>query len=193
MHHPLLPLVIRLVENSGNIFIRTQASQIAETIKLLDKTWAEFDINRPLEYEFHDDVVVAQYEKDQQAKKLLLVLSIISIAIACIGLYAISYFIIIRRTKEIGIRKVNGARISNVVMMLNFSFVKWVVIAFAIATPFAWFIMNKWLENFAYRTTLSWWIFILAGGLALGVAIITLLWQSWRAAIRNPVEALRYE
>lgn len=193
LHHPLLPLVIRLVENSGAIFIRTQKSQIAETIKLLDKTWAEFEINRPLEYEFHDDIVVSHYEKDQQAKKLLLILSIISITIACIGLYAISFFIIVRKTKEIGIRKVNGAGISNVVMMLNISFTKWIVFAYLIATPIAWVIMKKWLENFAYKTALSWWVFALAGGLALGVAILTLIWQSWRAAIRNPVEALRYE
>ena len=193
LHYPLLPLVIRFVENSGNIFIRTQPGQIAETLKLLDKTWAEFNINRPLEYQFHDDIVRSHYEKDQQAKKLLLILSIISITIACIGLYAISFFIIVRKTKEIGIRKVNGAGVSNVVMMLNASFVKWVAIAFIIATPLAWIIMNKWLDNFAYKTTLSWWIFALGGGLALGISIITLLWQSWRAATRNPVEALRYE
>jgi putative ABC transport system permease protein len=97
------------------------------------------------------------------------------------------------RTKEIGIRKVNGAKISEILAMLNKDFVKWVAIAFVIATPIAWYAMNKWLENFAYKTELSWWIFALAGMLALGIALLTVSLQSWRAATRNPVEALRYE
>jgi len=97
------------------------------------------------------------------------------------------------RTKEIGIRKVNGAKIWEVMALLNKDFVKWVAIAFVIATPIAWYAMNKWLQNFAYKTELSWWIFALAGLLALGIALLTVSWQSWRAARRNPVEALRYE
>lgn len=91
--------------------------------------------------------------------------------------------------KEIGIRKVNGAKISEVIDMLNRDFVKWVAIAFVIATPIAYYTMNKWLENFAYKTTLNWWIFALAGLLALGIALLTVSWQSWKAATRNPVEA----
>ncbi len=98
-----------------------------------------------------------------------------------------------QRTKEIGIRKVNGAQISEVLMMLNKDFVKWVAIAFVIATPIAWYAMHKWLENFAYKTELSWWIFALAGLIALGISLLTVSWQSWKAATRNPVEALRYE
>jgi putative ABC transport system permease protein len=88
---------------------------------------------------------------------------------------------------------VNGAKIYEILMMLNKNFIKWVGIAFIIACPVAWFIMHKWLQNFAYRTELSWWIFVLAGLIALGIAILTVSWQSWRAATRNPVEALRYE
>lgn len=94
-----------------------------------------------------------------------------------------------KRTKEIGIRKVNGAKISEILTMLNKDFIKWVAIAFVIATPIAYFVMHKWLENFAYKTDLSWWIFALAGLLALGVALLTVSWQSWRAATRNSVEA----
>jgi putative ABC transport system permease protein len=88
---------------------------------------------------------------------------------------------------------VNGAKIFEILMMLNKNFIKWVGIAFVIACPVAWFVMHKWLENFAYKTGLSWWIFVLAGLIALGIAIMTVSWQSWRAATRNPVEALRYE
>jgi putative ABC transport system permease protein len=193
LHHPLLPLVIRLSENSGNIFVRTKTKQIPEALKVLDKLWSVFDIQRPFEYDFHDDVVAEHYEKDQQAKKLLLILSIISISIACIGLYAISLFIMIRKTKEIGIRKVNGATIGNVLLLLNRSFLAWVLVSFLIATPITWVAMQKWLSNFAYKTELSWWVFALAGLLALGIAFITLCWQSWRIASRNPSEALRYE
>jgi len=119
--------------------------------------------------------------------------SIIAIIIACLGLFGLVLNSTQQRSKEIGIRKINGAKISEVLMMLNKDFVKWVVIAFVIATPIAWYAMHKWLENFAYKTSLSWWIFALAGLLALGIALLTVSWQSWRAATRNPVEALRYE
>jgi putative ABC transport system permease protein len=117
----------------------------------------------------------------------------LAIIIACLGLSGLSAYSITRRTKEIGIRKANGARITQVMGLLNKDFVKWVVFAILIATPVAWFVMYKWLQYFAYRTELSWWIFALAGILALVIALLTVSWQSWRAATRNPVDALRYE
>ncbi len=95
--------------------------------------------------------------------------------------------------KEIGLRKVNGATVSEVIVLLNKDFVKWIAVAFVIAVPISWFAMNKWLQNFAYRTELSWWIFLLSGLLALMIAVFTVSRQSWRSATRNPVEALRYE
>ena len=120
-------------------------------------------------------------------------LSIIAILIACIGLFGLSSILLNKRTKEIGIRKVNGAKISEVIIMLNKDFAKWVAIAFVIACPISYFAMTKWVENFAFKTSLSWWIFALAGLLALGIALLTVSWQSWRAATKNPVEALKYE
>jgi putative ABC transport system permease protein len=113
--------------------------------------------------------------------------------IALLGLFGLSTFAIQRCTKEIGLRKVNGARSIQVVAMLNKDFVTYVAIAFVIACPIAYYAMNKWLENFAYKTELSWWIFALAGLLALGIALLTVSYQSWKAATRNPVEVLRYE
>jgi putative ABC transport system permease protein len=98
-----------------------------------------------------------------------------------------------RRVKEIGIRKVNGAKSYEILLMLNKEFIKWVSIAFVIAIPVAWYVMHTWLQGFAYKTVLSWWIFALAGVMAFGIALLTVSWQSWRAATRNPVEALRYE
>ena len=109
------------------------------------------------------------------------------------GLFGLAAFFSERRTKEIGIRKVNGAVVAEILKMLNSEFIKWVVMSFIIAMPVSWYAMHKWLQTFAYKTELSWWIFALAGITALGIALLTVSWQSWRAATRNPVEALRYE
>ena len=193
LHHKIEPLVMTRIKNSGNVFIKVRNAQIPEVLSTIQNLWYEFKIDFPLNYKFHDEVLTRHYAKDQQAKKLLLLLSLISIVIACVGLYAISLFTIIRKTKEIGIRKVNGAKIKEVMIILNKDFVKWVAIAFVIACPIAWYSMHKWLENFAYKTELSWWIFAFACVLAMGIALLTVSWQSWRAARRNPVEALRYE
>ena len=108
-------------------------------------------------------------------------------------MYGMISYVIRSKTKEIGIRKVNGAKVSEILIMLNKDFVKWVAIAFVIATPIAYYTMNSWLENFAYKTTLSWWIFALSGIITLIIALITVSWQTFKAARRNPVEALRYE
>ncbi|MEQ8555662.1 MAG: ABC transporter permease [Cyclobacteriaceae bacterium] len=133
------------------------------------------------------------YKREVGLLKLVQNLTFVIILISCLGLFALNLFISGSRTKEIGIRKVNGARVIEILKLINKDFVKWVVIAFIIATPIAWYAMDQWLQNFAYKTELSWWIFALAGLLALGIALLTVSWQSWKAATRNPVEALRYE
>jgi putative ABC transport system permease protein len=126
-------------------------------------------------------------------KYILTTSALLALIISCMGLLSLAIFTTNRRTKEIGIRKVNGAKVSEVLTMLNMDFVKWVALAFVIAMPVAYYAMNRWLVSFAYKTTLSWWIFALAGLLALGIALLTVTWQSWKVATRNPVEALRYE
>jgi putative ABC transport system permease protein len=133
------------------------------------------------------------YRNEERLSKIIGAFCLIAVMLSCLGLLAYVALSVSQRTKEIGIRKVNGARISEVMSLLNKDFVKWVAIAFVIAVPIAYYAMNKWLENFAYKTELSWWIFALAGLLALGIALLTVSFQSWRAATRNPVEALRYE
>jgi len=120
-------------------------------------------------------------------------MAMVAIALCCMGLFALALFHINARIKEIGIRKVNGAKVWEVMTLLNQNFIKWILIASLIATPIAYYAMHRWLENFAYKTDLSWWIFALAGFLAMVIALLTVSWQSWKAATRNPVEALKYE
>ena len=133
------------------------------------------------------------YDNVQRMGSIFRSFAFLAIIIACLGLLGLAEFATKQRIKEIGVRKVNGARIIAILALLNIDFVKWVGVAFVIACPVSWFAMHRWLENFAYKTSLSWWIFALSGGLAFGIALITVSWKSWRAASRNPVESLRYE
>ncbi|MBT3382529.1 MAG: FtsX-like permease family protein [Prolixibacteraceae bacterium] len=159
----------------------------------IENVWDKFVPEYPLDFGFVSDQISKLYEPEQNLASTLNIFSLIAIAIACMGLFTLTILSINHRIKEIGIRKVNGAKVSEILSMLNKDFIKWVVIAFVVACPIAWYAMDRWLEGFAYKTTLSWWIFALAGVLALGIALLTVSWQSWRAATRNPVEALRHE
>ena len=133
------------------------------------------------------------YQKEEMDAKALSVFSIIAFIITCLGMLAQIIQITERRVKEIGIRKIHGASIMEVVKMLNVKFVITVLIAVMIATPIAYYVMSRWLEGFAHKTDLSWWVFALSGLTTLAITLLTVSWQSWRAASRNPVEALRYE
>uniref|UniRef100_UPI003216E9F2 ABC transporter permease n=1 Tax=uncultured Draconibacterium sp. TaxID=1573823 RepID=UPI003216E9F2 len=195
LHNAVFPIILYKDPSSYNrISIRTNQTDLANTIELIKNTWQEFDLSgSPFAYQFIDERFERLYQSEKYTKTIFTCFMVLAISIAILGLIGLSLFVMERRTKEIGIRKVNGAKISEILTMLNKDFVKWVAIAFVIACPFAYYAMQKWLENFAYKTTLSWWIFALAGVLALGIALLTVSWQSWRAAMRNPVEALRYE
>jgi putative ABC transport system permease protein len=191
---PLQPTMFHFWGNAnGYVMLKVNVRNPDETIKSLKQLWNKIHHANTFDYLWLDQHYKRQYDKWVQLVQIIKILSFIAIFIACIGLFGLSSMLLDQRTKEIGIRKVNGARISEVLVMLNKDFVKWVIIAFVIATPIAYYAMHKWLENFAYKTELSWWIFALAGLLALGIALLTVSWQSWKAATRNPVEALRYE
>jgi putative ABC transport system permease protein len=187
------PLVLRVSESSNYLAIRIHPGDIPKLLDLVKVQWEKFNNNAPFEYFFLDQSFDAQYKSEDRLSRIIGVFTLVAIAIACLGLFGLVSYTATQKTKEIGVRKVNGAKISEILTMLNRDFVKWVVIAFIIATPIAFFAMNKWLESFAYKTSLSWWIFALSGLLALGIALLTVSWQSWKAATRNPVEALRYE
>jgi putative ABC transport system permease protein len=190
-----LPFPIAFMNQPANVFytIKVNMTGIDQLIPQIEKIWTSHYPENPFHYFFLDDFYDEQYIADQRFSGLFLISSILAIIIACLGLSGLSAYSISRRTKEIGIRKTNGSGITQVLVLLNKDFVKWVVIAIVIATPVAWFVMHNWLQNFAYKIYLSWWIFALAGLIVLLIALITVSFQSLRAARRNPVEALRYE
>jgi len=173
--------------------VKAQMTDISKLISDLEKIWISHYPENPFQYFFLDEFYNEQYQAEQRFSGLFLASSLLGIIIACLGLSGLSVYSITRRRKEIGIRKTNGANISRVMVLLNKVFVIWVTVAFIIACPVAWFAMNKWLRNFAYKTELSWWTFALAGLIAMIIALLTVSWQSWRAATKNPVESLRYE
>ena len=197
MHVPIQPIGFMCSADGDEVAylkLNTMNSKsFHRTIQSVEKVWSNLSPNFPFEYQFLSDSWDALYKKDAQFQKVLGYTTLISLFLSCLGLIGLTFYVIEKRIKEIGIRKVTGAKVSEVMVLLNKGFLKWVAIAFIIATPIAYFAMSKWMENFAYKTTLSWWIFALAGFLALGISLLTVSWQSWKAATRNPVEALRYE
>jgi len=194
IHEVISPMIIGLNPAMvREIAIRINTDNVSQTITFLKESWKATGGTSPFNFEFTNDVLQKLYESDILFSKTIGLLAIIAILIASMGLFGLSLLISRQKTKEIGIRKINGAKVLEVMVLLNKDFLTWVVIAFTIATPISWYLMHKWLQNFAYKTELSWWIFALAGILALGIALLTVSWQSWRAATRNPVEALRYE
>jgi putative ABC transport system permease protein len=177
----------------SGVTIRISSLNKPETLRFIKQIW---DTNFPdygFRYTFYDEWIKNMFIKEQNDARIALIFGIFSIILSCLGLFGLAEYSIKNKIKEIGIRKVNGARIGEIMFMLNKDFVKLVLLAFIIACPIAWYSMHQWLQNFAYKTPLSWWVFALAGFVVLVIALVTVSWQSWRAATRNPVEALRYE
>lgn len=183
----------RAYTNANFILVRLNPGNNNEIIDFIRTSWYQYSNGDPLKYSFLDDEYDNLYQNEAKSQKLFLAFAILSILIAGLGLFGLASYMATRRTKEIGLRKVNGATRLGIILLLSKNFVRWVIIAFVIACPVCWVILRHWLNNFAYHTALSWWVFCLAGILALIIALLTVSWQSWRAATRNPVEALRYE
>lgn len=194
-HNKINPMILYWAptNNSTKALLKLTVGNTSQTINYIDEVFKELAPKSLFKYQFIDDEFNYLYATDRVMVRLLGIFSLLAIFIATLGIISLSNMAAESRNKEIGIRKVNGAKISEIIIMLNKGFIKWVALAYVIACPVAWYIMNKWLENFAYKTTLSWWIFVIAGVLAFGIALLTVSWQSWKAATRNPVEALRYE
>jgi putative ABC transport system permease protein len=162
-------------------------------IDKINEIWKNVFPDQVFHYTFLSDSIDGYYKSDYKALNLFFLFASITVFLCILGVLGLSLSMNENRTKEIGLRKVNGATISEVMVLLNKNFINWVAIAFVIACPIAFYAMHKWLQNFAYKTELSWWIFVVSGIIAFGIALLTVSWQSWRAATRNPVEALRYE
>ncbi len=190
------PLMIRQQSpgfQAGDIFLKINPKNSFETANKIKVAYANLIDNAEFDMRFVDDTINQWYIKEEKTGKIIGYFTLLSFIISFLGILAMSTFYMQQRKKEIGIRKVNGATISQILSLLNKDFLKWVGLAFLIAAPISWYVMGRWLENFAYKTTMSWWIFALAGLTALTIALLTVSWQSFKAATTNPVEALREE
>jgi len=194
----LLPVVFNPINaddlNLTKYFsLKINTRNIQQILSKVKNKWNEIFPNKPFEYNFLDEVFNSQYKADQQFGKVFGLFSFLAIIISCLGLFGLASFTNLQRTKEIGIRKVVGASLQDILFMLIKDFTKWVLLANLIAWPVAYYFMNNWLQDFAYRIDMSWWIFVLSGGIALMIALATVSIQAIKAATANPVESLRYE
>jgi putative ABC transport system permease protein len=163
------------------------------TLQSIAATWKQFAPDQPIRYTFMDESYASMYADVQRMGHIFTTFAILAIIIACLGLFALSAFMAEQRSKEIGIRKVLGASVSGITTLLSINFIKLVALAILIASPIAWWAMNKWLQGFAYHPPLQWWIFVAAGLAAILIALITVSFQSIKAALMNPVKSLRSE
>lgn len=197
LRDPVTPLTIQSNESFGGgaayIYARVKGKNATAAISDIEAAWKKLAPDQPFKYQFLDQNLNAQYESEQRAGKVFAIFSGLAIIIACVGLFGLAAYTANLRTKEIGIRKVLGASVGGIVVLLSKDFTKLILIAFILATPFAWYMMDTWLQNFAYRIQLGAGIFLLAGVIALLIAWITVSYQSIKAAIVNPVKSLKNE
>jgi putative ABC transport system permease protein len=189
----IVPLVMMLGRNTGGMIVKIRTAGIDGLVASIKNIWNSYNPNGPFSYNFIDDRFAAVYKAEERTGEIFSVFAIISIIIASLGLFGLSAFSIALRTKEIGVRKVLGANVSQVVVLLSKDFLYMVLIAFAVAVPVTWFAMHKWLQEFAYRINIGWAVFALAGCAAVFIALVTVSFQAIKAAIANPVKSLRTE
>ena len=193
LHHQIEPCIIFIYSIGNQISVKIANDDIPATLSYLKTTFEHFAAGEPFEYSFVDDVYFQLYNTERISSNAVLFFAILSILIASMGLFGLVSFIVVQRTKEIGIRKVLGASVSQTTSLLLREFVLLVVLSNVVVAPIAYYFMDKWLQDFAYRTDINWWMFALAGGIALTIALATVSIQAIKAATANPVESLRYE
>jgi putative ABC transport system permease protein len=196
LQYPVEPIIYQYGRHHmypGSITVRLNPDRKDESVDFIKKQWISLFPDIPFGFESIEEKYKSSYGAEKKLAKITGVFSLLALLLSLLGIFALSTLETEKRVKEIGIRKINGAKISNILAMLNRDLVKWMAVAYTIAIPVAYFAIEKWLQNFSYKTELSWWIFISAGLLVFGISLLTVTWQSWRAATRNPVEALRYE
>ncbi len=194
LHNPIGPLLIFLDnQNTNQLFVKISGGDIAGTLNFLKNIWKERVPYRPFEYHFLDEDYNALYKVETRTSQLFSVFSTTAILLACLGLFALAAFTTVQRTKEIGVRKVLGASVLNIAGLLSVDFLKLVIMAELLAFPLAWWGMHRWLQDFAYRIDINWWVFAIAGLLAILIAMITISFQAIKAALTNPVKSLKSE
>ena len=194
LHSKIAPLLIYFDPSDiKQLLVRIQPQDINYTVSSLKKTWNKIVPEFPFEYNFLDEQINKLYKADQRAGNVINVFSFLALFIACLGMFGLASFTAEQRVKEVGIRKVLGAKVSGIVLLLSKEFAKYVLIANLFAWPIAYFVINTWLENFAYRISLDWWMFLISGGIALIIALATISIQVVKAATANPVKSLKYE
>ncbi len=186
-------LCLSMRRSTGNMAVKLNAGDFSNTIASIEGIWARLAPGQPFNYRFMDDSFNTVYEAEQRLGKIFMVFSILSIFIACLGLFGLAAFNAQKRTKEIGIRKVLGASIGQITYKLTTDFIKMVGVAILISLPLGWYVMNKWLQDFSYRIEIPWWVLALAGLLALAIAVLTVSYQSIKAAVIDPIKSLRTE
>jgi putative ABC transport system permease protein len=187
------PMVLFLGTDRGSVAIRFKSADISFLIAAVESKWKKTVPNQPFDYSFMDEDFKNTYQRDQRIGKIAMSFSLLAIFIACLGLFGLSAFAISQRVKEIGIRKVLGADVSGIVTLLSKDFLKLVVVAAIIAFPVAWWVMHIWLQDFAYRINIGWWVFAAAALMAVFIALATVSFQAIKAAVANPVKSLRTE
>jgi putative ABC transport system permease protein len=193
MHQAITPLMLRLEEQRGSMAFRVKTDHLPELVEKVRRQWDAMVPGQPFLYSFMDEEFNALYQADLRTGNIFVWFAVLAIVVACLGLSGLAIFTAEQRTKEIGIRKVHGASVTDIVTLLSKDFIKLVLIAIVIATPLAWYVMNGWLQDFAYRTSIQWWVFILAGAIAVVIALLTVSFQSMKAALMDPVKSLRTE
>ena len=195
LREPMVPMVFQPGDSSAYSYLiaLVYPSSMKQALTKLEKVWQETIIGFPFEYTLLDNQIQHQYENDRQTMQVIGSFTLIAILISCLGLYGLSAFVAERKTKEIGIRKVLGARVSSIIRLLSGEFTKLVLIAFMISVPLSYYAMNRWLQDFAYRIDIGPWSFAVAGLTSLGIAWLTVSYHAIRAALANPVDSLRSE
>jgi hypothetical protein len=194
LHQPITPLVLILQpENTSYLLVRTRAGATPQALAALELLTRQFNPNYPFGYHFADEEYDRMYRSEKQVSLLINYFGVLAIVISCLGLFGLAAFTAQQRTKEIGIRKVLGASVVSIVSLLSKDFLKLVLVALVLAVPVAGWALGKWLDSFQYSTRLDWWIYAVAGLLAAGIALLTVSFQSIKAALMNPVKSLRSE
>lgn len=194
IENKIAPLSLRIDKKyNEQLLIKLKTKDFNKTLAFIKQNWEEIYPDVPFDHYFLNDSLNKQYKNREQTNSLILHLTLLTIFLSCLGLLGLSAYSTHQRKKEIGVRKVNGASITSIVALFSTEFIKLVTIAFAIATPIAWYLMNNWLQDFAYRITIQWWMFAIAGGIAIGIALVTVGFHAIKAAITNPIKSLKTE